>query len=812
VKEMELSLFQKFPNVSLTFTNVTAKDAIASTNKGNLLIADNVYLQFSIWDLFNKEYKIKKIDVKNGTLTLLIFKDGTDNYHFWKTDTTSTSTSSFDLQKIALENVNLLYKNFSADQDYSFLAKDIVVKGKFNSDDYLVFVNGDMLINYLNIIGVKYFPEKNSTIDLVLYVNSKTDTYTFKEGGVKIGNLKFDLTGHVIYSEHTHTLNLNVKGSELKLQSFLDEVPKEYRQYIKDYEGKGEFYFKATIAGSFAGNDIPEIKVDFGINKGKIMQGKSDISLEDVSFTGEFTNGNKRILSTSVLKIKNFNTKLKSGCFTGDLMVKNFSKPEIELIMNAKMDMNDLQEFLKLEKITSITGYMDMKVSFKGSLDSTSKFTAINFINSKTSGTLLITKAELSLKDDLRKYSNINGDFDFSNNDLIINKLSGKILSSDFLLKGYFRNLLSYLFLKDQKLLIDADLISVSTDLDELLHNNASASDSSYKLTFSDNMDIKLDVNIGKLNFNKFNSTAIVGKARLKNKQLLISPLSFNSMDGKITGLVMIDGSQINTLLISCDAKIANVNITKLFYEFGNFGQTSMKDENLKGTVTADVQFASVWSNFLKPEMDKIYSKADIKIKEGELLNYAPMKGLSKFLKVSDLNDVKFATLHNQVEIKNKTIYIPTMQIKSSAIDITASGEHTFNNAINYSIKLLLSDILAKKAKKAKPENEEFGVIEDDNLGKTSLYILVTGTVDNPVYKYDAKGVKAKIAVSVIKEKQTLKTILNEEFGWFKKDTAITKKPKNKIERIKTKSSKDKENLKKQEEGKFIIEWEDSLK
>ena len=195
------------------------------------------------------------------------------------------------------------------------------------------------------------------------------------------------------------------------------------------------------------------------------------------------------------------------------------------------------------------------------------------------------------------------------------------------------------------------------------------------------------------------------------------------------------------------------------------------------------------------------------------------MKGLSKFLKVADLNDVKFATLHNQIEIKNRTIYIPAMEIKSSAINIVASGEHTFDNVINYRLKLLLSDVMAQKAKRAKPENEEFGVVEDDGLGRTTLYVLITGTVDNPVYKYDAKGVKAKIAVGFVKEKQNLKSILNDEFGWFKKDTSvINSKEKNDKKELKLpkkngKKKQEKENFNKQEDGNFIIDWsEDSLK
>ena len=90
VKEIELSLFRKFPNVSLVFTDVTAKDAIKSENKGNLLTAKNIYLQFSIWDLFYENYRIHKIEAENGIINIITYLDGSVNYRFWKSDSTAS--------------------------------------------------------------------------------------------------------------------------------------------------------------------------------------------------------------------------------------------------------------------------------------------------------------------------------------------------------------------------------------------------------------------------------------------------------------------------------------------------------------------------------------------------------------------------------------------------------------------------------------------------------------------------------------------------------------------------------------------------
>jgi uncharacterized protein involved in outer membrane biogenesis len=815
VKEIELSLFRKFPNVSLVFTDVTAKDAIKSENKGNLLTAKNIYLQFSIWDLFDKNYRIRKIEADEGVINIITYLDGSVNYQFWKDDTTAASSDenfSFDLQKVILSNMVIRYRDFANGQDYLGATNSFIVKGKFNNDNFTMYANGNLQVNYVNISGTKFIPGKSVHIDLVLDVDQTTETYKFSESKVFMGNMSFDVSGSVIHNDKKHYINLAVAGAKTKLQSLLDEIPYEYKKYFEKYKAEGDFYFSTSVAGSYMKNDVPGVTVTFGIKGGSLAEKESDITLEDVCLSGTYSNGASGSLSTSKLVIKDFSSTLKSGKIKGNITIKNFSKPEIEMLLDANMDLTELQDFLKINSIETISGKMNMSVSFKGSVNSEGGFDVNDFINSSTAGKLSITNAELAVKNDPRKYTGIEGKFEFSNNDLIVNSLSLMINKSDMKLKGYFKNLLSFLFLENQKLLIAADLTSVTTELDNLLQFSTSTTDTTYRLIFPEKIEFKLNVDIGKLIFNKFTATNVTGKIKLKEKQLLADPLTFNSADGSVNGTVMVDGSQIGKLLISCDADITDVSIKKLFYEFGNFGQSSLIDENLEGTATADIQFAGVWSDDLKPDMDKMYAKADITIEKGRLLNFEPMMGLSKFIKVSDLEDVKFSTLHNQIEIKNKTITIPAMEIKSSAIDIIASGEHTFDNVINYHIQVKLSELTAQKAKKAKPENEEFGIVEDDGLGKTSLFILVTGTLDNPVYKYDAKGLKAKLVVNFIKEKETLKTILNEEFGWFKKDSAVIKNKEDKKDKTELKppsKNTEEDKFKKQEEGKFIIEWEE---
>jgi len=736
----------------------------------------------------------------------LFYKDGTYNLHFWKSLPDSVkSLVSVDLQKIMFSNINVFWKYYyDIEQEYSFLAKDVVLKGNFSDIKYSLHSKGKIFINYVKIDDITFFKNKNAEANLVLNVNTQNNInkYRFEKCVFNIDNLNFDINGNVVYSDVSKYLDLKIKGKNLDLQSFIKEIPKEYNKYLKDYKSKGELYFNTSIKGRFDKGYWPLVVSNFGLKNAKIIKKNSSVALENVNLTGTYSNGDLQNLKSNYIDIKNFTANLKSGKIKADFLIKNFVKPQIELISYAELNLDDLNEFINLDTISSVNGYVNINSSFKCKLNSINNFTSHDFINSTTSGKMTIKNVDFCIKNNPLKYNDFNGVFVFNNNDIVIKNFTGKISESDFNIKGYLRNVLSYIFIPDKKLQIKASMTSKNINLDELLHNKSSKSDTGYKLTFSDKFDINSDINIDKINFKKFKATNIKGKVKLKEKNLFVNDVTLNTMDGLISATGSIDATYNDSLLIISTASIKKVDVNKMFEQFENFGQDNLRAKNLKGILCSDVQFVSVWSYDLKPDLDKIYVNADITIEKGELIDYISAKNLSKFLKINDLSDIKFSVLQNHIEIRNKKIFIPEMQINSNAINITGAGTHTFDNEIDYHLKILLSELLAKKAKKAKKENEEFGVVEDDSLGRTSLYIHITGTVDKPVFKYDKKAVKKKLKDNIKKEKHNIKKILNEEFGLFKKDTTVNKEQAKKI-------LKEQDILKQQEQGKFIIEWEE---
>ncbi|MEI7594869.1 MAG: AsmA-like C-terminal region-containing protein [Bacteroidota bacterium] len=805
IEKVDLTIISTFPDASLVFTNISANEALAKPSNKALFKFEKLKVSFNIWDIFASNYTIKKVHLENGKCNIKVFEDGTDNFHFWKTksDSTSGGKFSFNLNKVSIKDVSFQYLNLIKKADVSCFFNHLSLQGRFSEKNFDLAIYTNTNFQHITFEKVNYLKQDNVSLDLLINVENN-ELFNVKRGNISLANQYFSVTGNLNSTKSPASINLSVSGNDLRLEKVLDFVPTVYQNYWKDYEFEGAFYFNASIKGKLDNRSSPRINATFGINNGYVKRNESKIELKNVGFTGKYDNGEFQTASSSSLMLKDFTFTFAASKVNGYVEIIDFAKPKLKFNTQASLDIKKWFELFPLDTIENIEGQAQLNFNFESQLECISKFSPSDFIKSTSSGTLKITDGLLKLKNSNLPFSAINGDFAFNNNDVTSNNFSGIVGQSDFAINGDFKNFLSFLFIENQKLIIRADVRSKNINLNELLSTDGkSKNNNSYNLSISDNFDIDVSTYINNIQFRKFIASEIHGQFSVRNKKCILQDVSMNSMDGAVLLNAMIDDCNPKDIRIICDGKINRVNIQKMFYQFEDFGQNSLKSENIKGTLNSTIQFSALLNNKLEIDPASIKSNADITIDKGELINYEALNGLSKFVNINELKNVKFSTLKNTIQIQDKAITIPRMDIKSNAMDITLAGTHSFDNNINYRVELLLSAILSKKAKSAKKENEEFGVEIDDGLGKTKLFVKIFGTTANPQYSYDRQGLKQKLKTDIKTEKQNLKQILNEEFGWFKKDSTI---PKNNT--TNSNNNKKKEKKKDEEiEDQIKIEW-----
>lgn len=806
VENIQLDLFRRLPNASLTFENVVAYEVSPGENQDTLVKADRIYFQFSIIDLINKDYKIKQLEVSGGIFKPVDHADGTNNYIFWEASEAQSGQFEFDLQRIDLKNFEIDYRNLQQKSRYHFYLTDSRMSGQFSQNDFVMDISSDMIIRELDFNNSPFLSNREIGLDLSLLVNDN-GVYEFREGWVNLNGNSFNIDGYIEQQEPGSYLDLAISGKEVSLQNFINDLPWRYRRYFSDYNSKGNLYFNAIVKGNSSENQNPYISANFGLSNGSMNNRDLDLDLDNINFTAQFTNGDSRALSSSKLNVEDFSAYINNGKVAGGFTIMDFLKPHLQIAAKSEIELVDFVNIFELEKVKTASGEMFIDIDMESELNNLDKESFIDeetLLSSDITGNLKLKDAHFTLKDDPKEYNDFNGVFQFNNNDLIVSNFEGLIFDNDFSMTGYFRNILPYLFHQDQRMIIDASFVSDKINLDELLQDRASESDTTYNLTFSERVDFNLLAEIGQFNFRKFEATDLTGNFQMNNQRFVAKDILFNSMDGKFDGNVYIDGANQDVLLIGCDANLDNVDVQQMFYQFGNFGQEGIKDENIKGNINADLQFTSDWSPSLEIDWESLETTADIRVNDGELIDFKPILALSRFLRVEELEHVMFSTLHNEIRIKDREVIIPEMEINSNAFNIKISGKHNFDNEIDYRLQVLLSDILAQKNRERRNPQEQYGDVIDDGLGRTTLYLVLNGTIDDPDFGYDYQGVREKVRDDLRRERQELRDLLKDEFSWIRSEDE-----KQELDSIMLERQKETERIKKQEEGEFVIEFED---
>ena len=154
-------------------------------------------------------------------------------------------------------------------------------------------------------------------------------------------------------------------------------------------------------------------------------------------------------------------------------------------------------------------------------------------------------------------------------------------------------------------------------------------------------------------------------------------------------------------IVLNSQIDFDNINIRRAFKELNNFNQQFIKENEINGVGTVELDVEAHWKPGMIFDNTKLKINSHLVIEEGELIDFKPLENLSTFISLDDLKHVKFSTLENTINVENQTtITVPAMEIKSSALSLFISGKHSFNQNIDYKIKLLLSELLFNSFRK----------------------------------------------------------------------------------------------------------------
>lgn len=761
-ENIKLTVVKTFPDCSIEFKNVLMLEALPIKQRDSLLFAEQLNLYFNIQNLWNKKYDIERIKIKNAVAKLQQLKNGKNNYTFWKSsaNTGSSGNVAFNLNLISVENCRLHYKDIPNSFKTEVFIKNLEFAGHFKESQFDLNTTAQAQIQYITHKKTTFL--KNKNLNFVFDLDVNENSYTFKKTALNLNQLALELNGGFTYDKTIQKLNLNFNAPNLDIASVLSILPEDLKNNINDYESTGNFYAQGNI--KYADKNNYSIVSSFGIKNAKITYKPQQTEAHNVNAEGNLQWSN----SSSVLDIKNISLNLNEDEIAGKFLVKDFSKPYLQVVAQAKVHLENVIRFYPIDTLTLLKGKLTLNSEIEGTLKELKNETFSAKVKLKMNAAVSALQAQF--KGDEKIYSVENCSLIAQNREVEVHDLMLKRGNSDIKVNGKIPELFNYLFDKNSPLIIQGDLVSGQIFMEDFIvpsQPSSKGKEQNAGPLIPKNVQLKLNAEISKFNFGKFEAKNISGDIEIKNQKAIVNEMKLQTMQGEAEIQIFADNSK-NKLDVVLQSNLKNINITELFFQMENFGQTTLQDKNLKGVASASIDFSGTWNNNLEADYKSIKSICNLEILRGELINFSPLLSLSKFVDVQDLQHIRFSDLQSSVQINNGVISIAKTSIKNSALNIDVFGTHNFDGRIDYHFQLLISELLANKRKRK--NDDEFGLVENDKENRRSAFITMTGTLDNPIFKYDRKSLREKVKTDIKAEKQNVSELLKEEFKVFKND------------------------------------------
>lgn len=785
VGSFKLSFLRKFPKASLELKDVlinSSSDFYSETftdiDTDTLLAARFVSVEFKITDILKGNYDIERIGARIGKLNILVDSTGHVNYNVsTKNNKSSVNYFTIDLKRIILTDIKTNYTNLATSLIINGLIESGKLKSKISGDNIDFTSEAVMQIDSIKLYNTKI--TKTITADIDFSLRKTGDSILFKKGTLNIENYNFGMEGFISPEK---IADLNITGNNIDISKIRNYFPEKYLHLVSEYDPSGILTVGCRISGLINRTTNPHIEINSLLKNGHIAYGKSDIAINDLSFSGYFTNGSKNQQETSSLLIKEFKAKLGSAQYAGSFAISSFKNYISQLSLRGKIVPEELKEFFDLKNISTASGYVDADLDLAINLTDFRKYTLADIIDCKPKANLIFNSFSIGYKNDKILFTQVNGKMKISNsiqaNELLLTYKEQKIK-----INGEFTNLPEWLTGRAVKMTAIAD-ITFNKLIPEAFLKEVPSTETTTKnkRVFSLPQDLWLDINfqIDNLSYKTTSSTKIVGSLNYKPNLLTFKTFNMKSLNGIISGNGFIVQNKNKSVIARANINVDQIDVNKAFSTFDNFGQDFLKAENIAGALTGSFSFLLPMDSMLSPQIKSLTAEGKYLLTNGALINFDPIKRLSSFIEISELENISFQELENDFFIKNNYLYIPQMDVKSSAADLFVNGKHSFNNNYEYHIKILLSELLSKKRKKNRNNVSEFGVVEDDGLGRTSLLLKIETRGKMVKVGYDIKAAGTEVKNNIKSEKQTLKTILNQEYGWYDNDSTLNQKPEEK--------------------------------
>ena len=762
VGQYDLSLLRAFPHLSVDLQQVHLGGSDGST----LLEAEHLTCVLDLASIFGTP-RIDGIRLRNGKLQLFTDRDGNTNYQVTHTSvgdqnqqlTGGAAGAKLSVRAAEFTNVIVVYQDARLRTDAVFTVRQGSLDGDFGTSTAELRTDSQIEVHYFDQDGTRYLDRKAFGLSGAVKVDQEAASYRFTPLVLTARDLTVETTGVLTLTDRGITTNLRLSSTAGQLDDVLALLPPGYATSLGELDTDGQLALEADITGEWTEGDYPHLNGHLSFTDGRISSPRMDATARGVTLRATFA-----YLDGPRGGMQTFAVEQLSGSFAGApfdlrLRLEDLTDPQLTFSARGSLPLDVLPALLpESAAVTGAAGLLHLDdLSLSGRYTDMVEPRRAGRVSS--TGTLRLEDAELTYRD--VPLSLPAGTVMLDDNELTVTDLAVVFPHSRCTLSGRGSNLIPVLFSdslnsRAAALRFTATLSGERLDVAELLSLAGYSGEAvgrggavgrgdpvgRPKPQLTDLLHGTFAADVSEWRWDEMHGENFRG-------QLIFLPgrLDVRGLTDAMGGNFSVDAITYFTDSTTVDARVTaeGVDAADFFRQCGNFGQKVLTADHLTGRLNTQFLLYMTYDTTGSLNYETLEARANLEVLDGELRDFGMLENFAFALKSGDLERVRFTRLANVFEIRDRTIYIPAMFIQSSAINLTLSGSHTFDQYLDYHVKVNAGQVVTNKLSR---HDSALEVLPARN-GLFNVYYTVRGPLETYTVRSDKQAVKTALQRSL---------------------------------------------------------------
>jgi hypothetical protein len=747
--DIDLGIFRSFPNLSLKI------DSISIINKApfegdTLLYAGSMNATLDIMSVIRGEkIAVRSFELRNPVIQLLVDTTGAANWDIaLKTDEElqkegkdTASKFRIALQHYAIYDGRLTYEDRQAGFTTELKDFDHHGNGDFTQDVFTLSTHTDAQQFTFNYDGTDYLDHLHAILDADLLMDLKNFKFTFKDNNLLLNALNIGFDGYIAMPAEDILMDLAFKARQTDFKNILSILPSIYKKDFNNLQAKGKFALEGRVNGTYNEKSYPGFNALLNITNGYFKYPDLPSAVTDVQMDTRVQSPGGESLDNTVINVSRAHWLMAGNPFDMHMLVRTpVSNPYVDGAIKGKVNLDDIEKFMKLDKGTSLAGLLNADLNMKGHISSLQngqyeKFDARGFIAGQN---IHYASAEIPEPVDISTTR-----LDFTPEYAKLAPTPVKMGESDLTADGNISNFLGYLFHKgtiNGTLNLTSNYFNVNPWMSSS-PQEAKSTEPTSAIDLPQNVDFTLNAKMNRVAYQNLDIKNLGGILRLNNKKLNFNNVAMNLLGGSFT--LNGDYDSKNPVQPSTNLKLAisKVQISDMFAAFTSVQKLVPIAKYMSGSMSANISLSTLLDKTMSPIWSSLASDGVLSIPRAVLANFTPWNAVAQQLKMPELQNVVLTGIQPSYTVRDGR-FILGQPIKFSIGKnwFVVTGSNGIDKTLDYN---MVAEVPAGYLKTlANTQLEQ--ILKSKNIQldankPVKLNIHIGGTIERPDVKLDLK-------------------------------------------------------------------------